>query len=273
MRTDYLFYDNMQINTLKSCFPLSENTYSVDTSKKFIPFDRAKDNVRDRPASLIVDICPFLIKTSSDLIVVDTGLGYQLANREYHIHHNIQQCGFHPEEVTIVLLSHLHKDHLGGAVYKDENGFHLMFTKANYFVQEGELKNSLGKNSSSYEAEKIKFLSQQPQLILLNGDGNINASIQYKISGGHTEFHQVFWIDTGSDKYFYGGDVLPQGSQLKRRFIAKYDFDGKESEELRREYGHKAATEGWICLFFHSSEIPMARVKETDDNRFNLEKV
>lgn len=206
-------------------------------------------------------------------MVIDTGLGYQLANGEYHIRHNIRQCGFHPEDVTVVLLSHLHKDHSGGTVYEDENGFHLMFPDADYFVQEGELRNALGKHSSSYETEKIKFLSQQPQLKLLNGGGSIGSSVHYKISGGHTEFHQVFWIETENDKYFYGGDVLPQGSQLKRRFVAKYDFDGKRSEELRRKFGHKAATEGWICLFFHAAEMPMARVKETDDDRLGLEKV
>lgn len=272
MRTDYPFYGNDQTNTLKNCFPLSENTYSVNTTKRFIPFDRTIDNVRDRPASLIVDICPFLVKTSSDLLVIDTGLGYKLSNGEFHIQHNISQCGFQPKSVTMVLLSHLHKDHCGGAVYEDENGFHLMFPDADYFVQEGELRNALGKHSSSYETEKIKFLSQQPQLKLLNGNGNINSSIGYELSGGHTEFHQVFWISANDEKYFYGGDVLPQGSQLKRRFIAKYDFDGKRSEDLRKEYGHKAATQNRICLFFHSAKMPMAKVRETD-GRFELESV
>ncbi len=90
--------------------------------------------------------------------------------------------------------------------------------------------------------------------------------------GGHTEFHQVFIIEAGNEKYFYGGDVVPQGSQLQRKFIAKYDFNGKRSEELHREYGHRAATENWICLFFYSTEMPMARVKETD-GRFELIKV
>jgi len=257
---------------LATCFPLSENTYSVDASKKFIPFDRQKDDVRDRPASLIVDICPFLIITSSDLVVVDTGLGYKLNSGEYHIHQNIRQSGFRVESVTKVLLSHLHKDHSGGALYADETGFHLMFPNATYFVQEGELKNALGKNSSSYEIKKIEFLSQQPQLRLLNGSGNITPQIHYDVSGGHTEFHQVFFIDTDEGKYFYGGDVLPQGSQLIRKFIAKYDFDGKRSEELRRAYGHRAVTEHRTCLFFHSAEQPMAQVKETD-GRFELIKV
>src|SRR5262245_23952331 len=110
-----------------NCFPLSENTYSVDNSKVFIPFNPAVDNVRDRPASLIVDICPFLIQTAEDLVVIDPGLGYRLSDGEFHIHHNIRQFGFEPEEVTKVLLSHLHKDHFGGGVYEEGGSLHLVF--------------------------------------------------------------------------------------------------------------------------------------------------
>src|SRR5438552_5354192 len=116
-------------------FPLSEGTYTVDDSKKFIPFDSSKDKLENRPASLIVDIVPFLAKTKNDLIIIDPGLGLESENGDFQIHENIRHRGFSSDEVTIVLLSHLHKDHAGGICYGSNQAYNLMFPKATYFCQ------------------------------------------------------------------------------------------------------------------------------------------
>jgi hypothetical protein len=57
------------------------------------------------------------------------------------------------------------------------------------------------------------------------------------------------------EKVFFGGDELPEPEQLIRKFIAKYDMDGRKAMELREEYGKKAAEEGWTCLFYHAKNI------------------
>ena len=95
-------------------FTLAEGSYSVDATKKFIPFNPATDNFRERPASLFIHVNPFLIKTNTDLIVLDTGLGYKDTRDELFIHQHIRNAGFEPDDVTLVLMSHLHYDHSGG---------------------------------------------------------------------------------------------------------------------------------------------------------------
>jgi glyoxylase-like metal-dependent hydrolase (beta-lactamase superfamily II) len=254
-------------------FPLPEGTYTVDSSKKFIPFDSSKDKVEDRPASLLVDIVPFLIKTKSDLIVVDPGLGLpkngsvpeESRHSDFQIHENIRQFGFSPDEISMVLLSHLHKDHADGICYGANGSFNLMFPNATYFCQERELEFAFTKkNSRSYTFEKLEFLQHSHALKFLNGDGNINSEIHYEMSGGHTQYHQVFFIQSSGKKLFFGGDVVPQPSQVIRRFIAKYDYDGKKSSQLREEYARWGAAENWIFLFFHDGKTPMARLVKED---------
>ena len=97
-------------------FALGEGSYSVDATKKFIPFNPQTDNFRDRPASLFIHVNPFLVKTNNDLIVLDTGLGYKNAEGELFIHQHIRKAGFDPADVSLVLMSHLHYDHSGGLV-------------------------------------------------------------------------------------------------------------------------------------------------------------
>ncbi len=254
--------------------PLSEGTFTVDDSKKFIPFDLSKDHLKDRPSSLLVDIVPFLVRTDNDLIVIDPGLGMQSAGGDFMIIENIQRAGFAAEDVSMVLLSHLHKDHTGGICYGNDPAFNLMFPKATYYCQQQELDYAFFFFfSPSFVQAKLRFLKDTPQLSLLKGDGKINEAISFEISGGHTPFHQVFTIKTKGTTCFFGGDVLPQPKQLQIRFNAKYDYDGKAAAEKRIEYGNRAAKEDYTCLFFHSAHMPMAKVKTGGDGKFILEKI
>jgi glyoxylase-like metal-dependent hydrolase (beta-lactamase superfamily II) len=95
--------------------PLSEGAFTVDQSKKFIPFQLDKDDLQERTkGSLLVEIQPFCVITSKDILILDTGLGFANNNNQMQIHKNLALNGISPLDVTKVLLSHLHKDHSGG---------------------------------------------------------------------------------------------------------------------------------------------------------------
>jgi glyoxylase-like metal-dependent hydrolase (beta-lactamase superfamily II) len=145
-----------------------------------------------------------------------------------------------------------------------------MFPKAEYFCQQKEMEFAFTKkNSASYDFNKLNFLKNSSQLNYVNESGILSDDIQFEISGGHTPFHQVFYWNESNQKYFYGGDVLPQPNQIIRRFIAKYDFDGEKCAQLRTDWAQKAALEKMILLFFHDAKTPMAKVAIAN-NRFQI---
>ena len=117
-------------------FPLSEGVFTIGHDKQFVPFDLEKDELTDRPTgSLLVEIQPFLVVIGNDVMVLDTGLGFNTSEGVLQIHDNIRKCGYEPEQVTKVLLSHLHKDHAGGVTYKDVNGvIKATFPNAEYYI-------------------------------------------------------------------------------------------------------------------------------------------
>jgi glyoxylase-like metal-dependent hydrolase (beta-lactamase superfamily II) len=246
-------------------YPLSENTYTVDSSKVFIPFQRGIDDIRNRPGSLLVDIVPFLVQTKEYNIVIDPGLGLKLSNGHYHILDNLMRHQLSASDIDIILLSHLHKDHLAGAVMEIADAMSPMFPNAIYYVQEGELNDALSKSSSSYDRKVIDYLLQEGLLRTINGNTTLKDCIQCEISGGHTPYHQIFIIDDGNANFFYGGDVLPQPQQLIRRFVAKYDYDGKHSADKRIEYGKRIAEGDLTALYFHSALQPMSKVSYDGD--------
>ena len=239
---------------------LYEGSYSVDVSKKFIPFDPAVHHSKDRPASLFIYVQPFIIKTASDLILLDTGLGFKDVNNKFILHENIRRAGYNPDDVTLVLMSHLHFDHAGGMVCEEAGNLQLSFPNAEYVIQRGEWETAYSKPSKSYKTEIFDVLQRSNSVHFVEGSGRLNDQVSYEITGGHSEFHQVFLIGEGNETILFGGDILPEPEQLLRKFMAKYDFDGRRSMELRIEYGKRAAAENWTCLFYHAKSKAISKV-------------
>ncbi len=246
-------------------FSLYEGSYSVDATKKFIPFDADIHDKKDRPGSLFIHIHPFLIKAGHNLIVLDTGLG-QNDDGELILHKHIKEHGFDPKDVTIVLISHLHKDHASGMTYEDNGKIKLSFPNAEYVIQHGEWESAFSKpESDSYSTQNLEILQRSGNLHLVDGSGRLNDIISYELSGGHTEFHQVFILEQEGQKLFFGGDEWPEQAQILRKFAAKYDFNGKKAMELRDEYAQRAARENWTCLFYHDGKIAQAKIEIKGD--------
>lgn len=239
--------------------PLSEGSFTIDKTKLFIPFDTGADSMKERPAgSLLVEIQPFVVITSRDVLLLDTGLGYEVKG-EQQLVQNLRSAGIDPGSITKVLLSHLHKDHAGGVGRNNSDGTHsLSFPKATYYVQRAEFEYAFEKGMPSYVTEEVEVLRNNPQVHWLEGDGNIDNYIKHEITGAHSKYHQVFWIEDEGETVFFGADDAPQLQQMKHRFAAKYDYDGKKAMELRSQWWQQAAEEKWRMLFYHDIRTPVS---------------
>lgn len=244
-------------------YPLSEGEFTIGHDKMFVPFDPAEDELNDRPTgSLLVDVQPFLIATAKDLLLLDTGLGFSTKAGELMVHHNIRLCGYDPDQVTKVLMSHLHKDHAGGVTYKDANGVvKPSFANADYYIYRAEADFALKKGLPSYVPEELTPLLSSGQVKWLDGEeGMIDDYIRYTHSGAHCPEHIVFLVTDGADKIFFGGDEAPQLKQMKIKYVAKYDYDGKKAMGLREQYAEQGRGEGWQFLFYHDIQKPIAKL-------------
>lgn len=237
--------------------PLSEGTFTIDKTKIFIPFDTASDDLQKRSVgSLLVEVQPFVVITSKDILLIDTGLGFS-ANGELQIYSNLKANNIQPEQITKVLMSHLHKDHAGGVSKKDKLGnFSVAFPNATYYVQQKEMEFAMDTGFPSFLTEEISVLQDAPNVIWLNGDGEIDNYISYQVTAAHSPFHQVFRIKDNNEILFFGGDDAPQLQQMKSKFIAKYDYNGKKCMMLRQQWWEQGKNEGWTFMFYHDIKTP-----------------
>ena len=240
--------------------PLPEGRFTVGTDKRFVPHREGDAFPR---GTLFVSVCPFLVRTPEGLLLLDTGLGEYAHGRDTSfLTSALAAAGVAPEDVTHVLLSHLHFDHSGGAVSSVHGEDRPTFPRAEYVVQRAELDAPYSGVSEEARDRVAACLDRAGQLAPVDGDGWLTDAIEYECTGGHTRDHQLFRLHTGGRTALFGGDVLPSPGQVGRRFQAKYDYAPAVSLEWRERIAAEAAAGGHLLLFYHSVEAPAGFVEE-----------
>ena len=114
------------------------------------------------------------------------------------------------------------------------------------------------KGFPSFLTEEIEPLMHSHQVQFIHDDkGTIDGYIHYELTGGHSPYHQAFWIREGNETIFFGGDEAPQLQQMKVRYKTKYDHDPDRAMQLRQQWWQQGNEEGWTFLFYHDIKMPV----------------
>lgn len=232
--------------------PLQEGNYVVNSGKEFKLIDEFPLD-----SGLKMAIQPFLIITQNDYILLDLGLGLD-KNGKPLIHHLLESHDIAPQQITKILISHFHKDHIEGIGSFEGNTFIQNFTEATIYLQSRELDFALTQQHPSYNLELLNQIKTFSNIEMLENDkGQITDEIFYEVSGGHSPFHQVFWIKENNEITFYGADDLPQEAYLKLHVAYKTDYDGKRAMESRKKWEQEAKEQHWKVLLYHDMKKPV----------------
>lgn len=239
--------------------PLKEGNFSASRTKDFtLLTDENFDTVK----GIKMSVQPFLIVTDKDYILLDAGIGWKNTDGKTVISELLEKENIKPEQITKLLLSHLHKDHIDGSIQKTEDGFAPAFPNAEIYIQKRELAFAMeNKGNPSFDFDTLEKLISLPNIVWMDEDsGKINEEISFEVVGGHTPFMQVFWIRENNETAFYGADDLPQESYLKYHLAYKSDFDGRKAMELRLEWQKKAAEDQWKILLYHDLDKAVIQI-------------
>lgn len=241
---------NIEEICVMKIIPLKEGNFSAGKTKDFTLL--TEENA-DHIGGIKMSVQPFLIITENDYILLDAGTGWKSESGKTVISEILEKENIRPDQITKLLLSHLHKDHIEGAVKITENGFEAAFPNALIYIQKRELDFAMeNRGNPSFDFDMLEKLIQLPNIIWMNDDnGEITEEISYQVAGGHTPFMQVFWIRENGETVFYGADDLPQASYLQYHLAYKSDFDGRKAMELRLKWEKEARENNWKILLYH----------------------
>ncbi|MDN3693192.1 MBL fold metallo-hydrolase [Chryseobacterium tructae] len=241
---------NIQEICSMKIIPLKEGNFSASKTKDFTLL--TEENF-DTVPGIKMSVQPFLIITENDYILLDAGIGWENEAGRTVISTILEKENVRSEQITKLLLSHLHKDHIDGALQLTDRGYEATFPNAQIYIQKRELDFAMkNKGNPSFDFDILDQLIQLPNIVWMNEDkGQITNEISYEVVGGHTPFMQVFWIKENEDTVFYGADDLPQASYLKYHLAYKSDFDGRKAMELRLLWEKEARENNWKILLYH----------------------
>ena len=217
---------------------------------------------------------PFLAERGADKVVIEVGIGDRWEARErgwYHIEPSttleasLRAAGVEPEEVTHVIASHCHWDHIGAQVVAGPDGPRPHFPNARHFAPAVELeaiRRERHARSGSYRYEDIESVLEAGLLETYEGRQELVPGIVAHVLGGHSDGVSLITIEGGGQTAVFWSDVLPTTHHVQPAYIMAYDIDVRRSFEVRSEWIERAASEGWIGLFYHDETIPFGRIEK-----------
>ena len=226
-----------------------------------------------------------LIRARGKNILVDTGLGDKedaqfrdmfAVERIPTLRDSLKTYGLQPEDIHMVINTHLHFDHAGGNTVRENGSVVSTFPRAKYFVQGGEYEDAARANErtrASYRRENFTPIAHVDQWEFLDGDLELLPGVSVMITEGHTRRHQSIKIESEGQIAFYLGDLIPTVSHLPLPYIMGYDLYHLQTLETKRWVLNRAFEENWLLVFEHDPRVLMGRVRKDVEGKYYLEEV
>jgi glyoxylase-like metal-dependent hydrolase (beta-lactamase superfamily II) len=226
-----------------------------------------------------------LIRAHGRNILVDTGLGSKwdakfqdmfAIERPHPLQASLGERGLSPDDIHLVMNTHLHFDHCGGDTVYENGSIIPAFKKAKYFIQRGEFEDAAEANErtrASYRRENFEPVLDAKQWEFLDGDTELLPGISAVVTRGHTRHHQGVKIESQGKVAFFLGDLIPTVSHLPLPYIMGYDLYPLQTLEAKRWILDRAFEERWLLIFEHDPKIPMGYVKKDVEGKYFLDAV
>lgn len=267
------------------CYTIATGLFGLDGGAMFGTVPKVlweKNHPTDDLNRIQMEARALLLVSSDKKILIDTGNGsdfiskygeklggkfsemYGVNNSGTSLMNSLSKLKITPDQITHVILTHLHFDHAGGATKSLNDQIVPTFPKAQYFVQRANYENAIHPNKrekASYLAANFEPLMTAGKLTLLNGtEKEILPNIHFYISNGHTAGHQCIIIEDANTRLVYCGDVIPTSSHVRSAWVMGYDLNPllimNEKEQLLKLAENKTT----YYFFEHDPTCELATV-------------
>ena len=259
---------------------LSDGTYRGDGGAFFgvVPKTLWEKRIQaDERNTIRVGLNSLLIREGEKTVLVETGIGPKLNEKSRAIHQHqphlmesFAAAGIAPEEIDIVINTHLHFDHCGwNTQYRDGKPVPT-FPRATYYAQRGELEHAHEQHERdrvSYMTDNYDPLVNSGQMVLLDDDSEIAPGISVRVFPGHTRDLQAVIVKSGDATLCYPSDLVPTAHHLDPTWVMAYDLYPLTCIESRHKLYKEAIPGQWMMAFTHDHDTPLAYLEIGDKGR------
>jgi glyoxylase-like metal-dependent hydrolase (beta-lactamase superfamily II) len=219
-----------------------------------------------------------LIRTGKQTVLVETGMGNKLPDRMIKFYGqpakllgDLAAGGVAPEDVDIVINSHLHFDHCGWNTVRDKNGKIVpTFPRAKYYAPEGEwqyARRPSDRDAISYIPDNYDPLVASGQMTLLKGGEEIVPGISVEIFPGHTAHMMGALVRSQQQTACYISDLIPTTAHIDIAWGMGFDLYPLQTIDSKKRYYARSIPEQWLTVFTHDPKMPWAYVEKEDSGK------
>ncbi len=260
-------------------FVVSDGTFRLDGGAMFGTIPKVlwvRTNPADDRNRILMGLNCLLIRTPTENILVDTGLGtaynekfaflYDVDKSQTELLRSLAAAGVQAADINKVILTHLHFDHAGGNCFQEGNGeFKPTFPNAVYYINQGELayaKEPDPRSKPSYLPYTWEPLEKWGQVVLTSGDEAVAPGVAVLSASGHTPNHQIVTVGSGGLTACFLADLVPTPAHLKTHYVMGFDLNPLATMENKERVLKQARAENWLLIFEHSSDIKAGYLTE-----------
>jgi glyoxylase-like metal-dependent hydrolase (beta-lactamase superfamily II) len=266
-------------------FPVSDGRFRLDGGAMFGVVPKAlweKCCPADDHNRIALSLTCLLIRAHEKNVLVDTGLGGKIdakfqdmfaVERTPTLYDSLKQVGLGPEDIHLVINTHLHFDHAGGNTLGVNGELQPAFPKARYVIQRGEYDDAVRANErtrASYRPENITPPAMTTRWEFVEGETELLPGVSVIVTTGHTQHHQSIKIESKGQVALFLGDVIPTVSHLPLPYIMGYDLYPLQTLETKRWLLKQACEERWLLVFEHDPKVQMGYVKKDIEGKYYL---
>ena len=275
----------MKLGTFE-IYPVSDGRFRLDGGAMFGVVPKTlweKCCPADEFNRISLSLTALLIRANGTNILVDTGLGPKedakfqrmfAVERRPTILESLKRLGLGPEDIHLVVNTHLHFDHAGGNTLTQEDGsIRPAFPKARYVIQQGEFEDAARadeRTRASYRPDNFAPIDHINQWEFLHGDTELVPGVTAVVTAGHTRYHQSVKVESEGQIAFFLGDLIPTVSHLPLPHIMGYDLFPIQTLETKRWVLDQAIEERWLLLFEHDPVVQAGYVRKDQDGKYVL---
>jgi methylmalonyl-CoA epimerase len=221
-----------------------------------------------------------LVVRGARTMLIDAGLGGKDdakfhdiygVDRSRNLDHTLAEAGLSPDDIDIVLASHLHFDHAGGFTARDATGrVQPKFRRAQYVVRRGEWEDATHpheRNRASYIADNFVPLAEAGVLQLVDDDQTIMPGVRVRRTGGHCMHHQMVLIESGGQRAAFVADLIPTTAHLSAPWIMGYDLYPMDTLAAKKAFLAEAIERNMLVFFEHDPAVPAGYIREEHGKR------
>ena len=234
----------------------------------------SKKTESDEQNRIPLVIRPMLIKAGERWVLVETGVDTKPGEKHRKIYRieeagrllsALKELGLGPEDIDLVVNTHLHFDHAGLNVVRTEEGLVPLFKNARYLVQRQEFFEATHpheRNRGSYLPENVEPVAEAGLFEFVEGEAEVLPGLRLVPLPGHTLGQQGVELESEGEKLVYTADLLPTFAHVPLPYIMAYDLYPVTTLETRKTHYPRWAEEGYLVVTPHDPKVPFARIRE-----------